>query len=185
MHMSRHNPTHIALIIVFSTLVFANSLPGAFVWDDEIQIVKNWRIRSLENIPSAFTTSFWSFAGSEAENQTNFYRPIQTVTYTLAYALGGLSPVPYHAFSLLYHAAASVFVYLIGIELMLGPTAAFAIAGLFAVHPIHTEAVAWIAGIPDVACGAFYFGSVWLFLRYLKQHHALWLCGSCVMFLGA
>src|SRR5262252_10252079 len=142
MHMSRHNPTHIALIIAFSTLVFANSLPGAFVWDDEIQIVKNWRIRSLENVPSAFTTSFWSFAGTEAENQTNFYRPIQTVTYTLAYAIGGLSPVPYHVFSLLYHTAASVFVYLIGVELMLTPAAAFAIAGLFAVHPIHTEAVA-------------------------------------------
>src|SRR6516162_6762927 len=141
MHMSRHKPTHIALIIAFATLVFANSLPGAFVWDDEIQIVKNWRIRSLDDLPSAFTTSFWSFLGSEAENQTNFYRPIQTVTYTLAYSIGGLSPVPYHVFSLAYHAAASVFVYLIAIELMLSPTVAFAIAGLFAVHPIHTEAV--------------------------------------------
>jgi tetratricopeptide (TPR) repeat protein len=165
MHMSRHKPTHIALIIAFATLVFANSLPGAFVWDDEIQIVKNWRIRSLENLPSALTTSFWSFLGTEAENQTNFYRPIQTITYTWAYAIGGLSPVPYHLFSLVYHSAASVFVYLIGIELMLTPAAAFAIAGLFAVHPIHTEAVAWIAGIPDVACGAFYFGSLWFFLR--------------------
>src|SRR5215472_4059546 len=117
MHMSRHKLTHIALVIAFSALVFANSLPGAFVWDDEIQIVKNWRIRSLENIPTAFTTSFWSFAATDAENQTNFYRPIQTVTYTLAYAIGGLSPVPYHVFSLAYHAAASVFVYLIAIEL--------------------------------------------------------------------
>src|ERR1051325_7751870 len=122
--MTRHKPAHIALIIAFSTLVFANSLPGAFVWDDEIQIVKNWRIRSLDNLPAAFTTSFWSFLGTEAENQTNFYRPIQTVTYTLAYSIGGLSPVPYHAFSLLYHATASIFVYLIGIELMLNPAAA-------------------------------------------------------------
>src|SRR5215470_2729975 len=136
MHMRRHNPTHIALIIAFSTLVFANSIPGAFVWDDEIQIVKNWRIRNLDSLPSAFTTSFWSFLGKEAENQTNFYRPMQTVTYMGAYAIGGLSPVPYHLFSLLYHTTASVFVYLIGIELMLTPTAAFAIAGLFAVHPI-------------------------------------------------
>jgi tetratricopeptide (TPR) repeat protein len=164
-HMSAQKNTHIAAIIVLSVLVYANSLPGNFVWDDEIQVVKNWRIRTLDNLPTAFTTAFWSFLGTEAENQTNFYRPIQTVTYMLAYSIGGLSPTSYHVFSLLYHTAASVFVYLIAIELMLAPAVAFAIAGLFAVHPIHAEAVSWIAGIPDVACGAFYFGAVWCFLR--------------------
>ena len=176
--MSRQKPTQIGLIVALSTLVFANSLPGAFVWDDEIQVVKNWRIRSLDNLPSAFTSAFWSFLVNEAENQTNFYRPIQTTTYMLAYSIGGLSPIPYHVFSLLYHTAASIFVYLIGLELGLGAAVALAIGALFAVHPIHTEAVAWIAGIPDVACGAFYFGSVWAFLRNRR-----WL--SCALFFGA
>src|SRR5215467_9266892 len=129
--MRRQKPTHIVLVIALSTLVFANSLPGAFVWDDEIQVVKNWRIRTLENVGSAFTTAFWSFLGNEAENQTNFYRPVQTVTYMLAYSIGGLSPTPYHAFSLLYHTAASAFVYLIGLELMLAPGIALAMAALF------------------------------------------------------
>ena len=112
------NYRHIAVIVVLSALVYANTLPGNFVWDDEVQVVKNWRIRSFENLPSAFTTAFWSFLGNDAENRTNFYRPIQTVTYMLAYSLGGLSPAPYHVFSLLYHAAASLFVYMIGVELM-------------------------------------------------------------------
>src|ERR1041385_3135693 len=178
MRMRRQKPPHIALVIALSTLVFANSLPGALVWDDEIQIVKNWRIRSLDNLPSAFTSAFWSFLGNEAENQTNFYRPIQTTTYMLAYSIGGLSPAPYHAFSLLYHTAASIFVYLIGLELGLGAAVALGIGVLFAVHPIHTEAVAWIAGMPDVACGAFYFGSVWAFLRNRR-----WL--SCALFFFA
>jgi len=179
------NYRHLAVIIVLSAIVFANALPGNFVWDDEIQIIKNFRIRSLDNFPSAFTTAFWSFLGNEAENQTNFYRPVQTVTYMLAYSIGGLSPTPYHAFSLLYHTAAGVFVYLIALELMLAPGIALAIAALFAVHPIHTEAVAWIAGIPDVACGAFYFGAVWCFLRYLHETRLSWLFGSCTMFLAA
>src|ERR1043166_10286240 len=101
MRMRRQKPTHIALVIALSTLFFANSLTGGLVWDDEIQVVKNWRIRGLDNLPSAFTTAFWSFLGSgEAENQTNFYRPVQTVTYMLAYSIGGFSPKPYHAFSL-------------------------------------------------------------------------------------
>jgi tetratricopeptide (TPR) repeat protein len=179
------NYKHLAVIIALSAIVFANVLPGNFVWDDEIQIVKNWRIRDLANLPSAFTTSFWSFLGNEAENQTNFYRPVQTVTYMLAYAAGGLSPTPYHAFSLIYHTAASVFVYLIALELMFTPGVALAIAGLFAVHPVHTEAVAWIAGIPDVACGAFYFGALWCFLRHLRGARPSWLFASCALFFAA
>src|SRR3989449_10942185 len=156
-HRSKKN-RHIATIIVLSIVVFANSLPGNFVWDDEIQVVKNWRIRSFENLPSAFTSAFWSFLGTEAESQTNFYRPVQTITYMSAYSIGELSPVAYHVFNLAYHVLASLFVYLICIELVLAPTIALGIAALFAVHPVHTEAVAWIAGVPDVACGAFYFG---------------------------
>ena len=179
------NTMHIAAVIVLSMAVFANAFAGNFVWDDEIQIVKNWRIRSLENLASAFTTAFWSFAGGESENQTNFYRPVQTITYMLAYSMGGLSPAPYHALSLVYHAAASVFVYLIGLELMFSPAVTFAIAALFAVHPVHTEAVAWIAGIPDVACGAFYFGTVFFFLRYLRTRRKAFLWISCIVYFAA
>ncbi len=184
-HARPINYLHITVILVLAAAVFANSLPGGFVWDDEIQVVKNWRIRSLENLPSAFTTAFWSFLGGEAENQTNFYRPVQTLTYMLAYSIGGLSPKPYHALSLVYHAAASLCVYLIGLELMFAPGIAFAIAALFAVHPVHTEAVAWIAGIPDVACGAFYFASVFFFLRYWRTKRKILLGVSCGLFFAA
>ncbi len=176
---------HIATIIVLSIVVFANSLPGNFVWDDEVQVVKNWRIRGFENLPSAFTSSFWSFLGTEAESQTNFYRPVQTITYMLAYAIGGLSPAFYHVFNVAYHSAASLFVYLTCVELMFPAAIAFGIAVLFAVHPVHTEAVAWIAGVPDVACGAFYFCSVWMFLRYVRTGRAIWLGSACATFLAA
>ena len=181
----RMNYWHIAIIIGLSLVAFANSLPGSFVWDDEIQVVKNWRIRSFENLPSAFTSAFWSFLGTEAESQTNFYRPVQTITYMLAYAVGGLSPAAYHAFNIVYHAAAGVFVYLVCLELVFPPTIALGVAALFAVHPVHTEAVAWIAGVPDVACGAFYFGSVWLFLTYLRTRRPSWLRAACAAFFAA
>src|SRR5437588_4282586 len=179
------NYRHIAVIVILSAIVFANSLPGSFVWDDEIQVVKNWRIRSFNYLPSAFTSAFWSFLGTEAESQSNFYRPVQTITYMVAYSLGGLSSAPYHALSLAYHVAASAFVYLICLELMFQPAIALAIAALFVTHPVHTEAVAWIAGIPDVACGAFYFASVFLFLRYWRTGRKAPLWASCALFFAA
>lgn len=184
-HLSKNFSTfrHLGAVACLCCIVFANSVSGSFVWDDEIQVVKNWRIRSLQNLPSAFTSAFWSFLGTEAESQSNFYRPVQTVTYMVAYSIGGLSPVAYHVISIGYHTAASLFVYLICLELMLAAPLALAVAALFAVHPVHTEAVAWIAGVPDVACGAFYFCSMWMFLRYLRTRSAkyVWMASAAFM----
>src|SRR5687768_6364489 len=82
---------HFILLFAACLAVYTTSLSGSFVWDDEMQIVKNPMTRSLANVPKAFTTSFWGFAGEEYR-RTNFYRPIQTIVYSVAYAIGGLSP---------------------------------------------------------------------------------------------
>jgi tetratricopeptide (TPR) repeat protein len=176
---------HCAVILLLCLLGFWNSLGGSFVWDDQIQILKNARIRDLSNLPSAFTSAFWSFLGPGIQNQTNYYRPFQTVIYTVAYALSGFSPIAFHALNLGLHIAACFFVYLLACELLGSRTSALIVAALFAVHPIHTEAVDWIAGVADVACGAFYFASFWAFLEYRKNSRASWHWLSSAMFMGA
>jgi tetratricopeptide (TPR) repeat protein len=176
---------HIAVIVSLSLLAFWNSLGGAFVWDDEIQILKNPTIRDLSNLPAAFTSAFWAFLGPAIQNQTNYYRPFQTLTYMLAYAFGGLAPFAFHAFNLALHITACVFVYLLACELLGSRTNALIVSALFAVHPIHTEAVDWIAGVADVACGTFYFASFWAFLKYRRSSQTHWQWISCGLFLGA
>lgn len=176
---------HLLVIAALCFAVYANALSGAFVWDDEVQIVKNPDIRSLANLPKAFTTPAWSFVNAGGPNSSNFYRPLQTVAYTLSYAIGGLSTGPYHFFNLLFHVAASLFVYLIAVELAIPVGAALLAASVFAVHPIHTEAVTWIAAVPDVACGAFAFASVWAFLRSKYGENRTWLVVSAALFFVA
>lgn len=176
---------HILAVIGICIVVYGNSVSGAFVWDDEFQIVKNPGIRSLSNIPAAFSTPFWGFANAGEANRTNFYRPLQTVAYTLGYAWGDLSPVPDHVISIALHALACVFLYLICARLFFSPGFSLLAAALFAVHPIHTEAVAWIAGMPDVACGAFYLGAVWAFLNSAGDRKWQWLAASALWYLAA
>jgi protein O-mannosyl-transferase len=173
---------HFVLIAIICIAAFSNSLGGEFVWDDEIQVLKNWRIREWSNLPSAFTSAFWSFLGPGIENQTNYYRPVQTVTYTVAYAAGGLSPVPYHVLSLIFHILASFFVYLLGRQMWRSTPFALAAAAIFAAHPVHTEAVAWIAGVPDVSCGAFYFAAFWAFIKYRENQQPLWQWSAISLF---
>src|SRR5438105_12480301 len=53
-HLSKtfSNFRHLAVVAGLSCIVFANSLSGGFVWDDEVQVVKNRHIRSFENLPA-------------------------------------------------------------------------------------------------------------------------------------
>src|SRR5262245_18146815 len=100
---------HLALIIGLAFVAYANALTAGFVWDDELQIVKNWQIRDITNAGAVFSSAFWAFADPEAGGHTNFYRPVQSLTYMVAYQIGGLSPWSYHLFNIGLHALAAIF----------------------------------------------------------------------------
>jgi tetratricopeptide (TPR) repeat protein len=70
-------------------------------------------------------------------------------------------------------------------EIGLSRLVALSAAVLYAVHPIHTQAVAWIASTGDLACGLFSFASLWMFLRYAKGRSAVWMILSMTSFLLA
>jgi tetratricopeptide (TPR) repeat protein len=177
--------THLLLIVVLAFLTYSNALRGGFVWDDELQIVKNWQIRGLSYIPSAFSSAFWTFADPEAGAHTNFYRPVQTLSYIAAFQIGGLAPWPFHLINILLHILASALVYLICVELQISPAAAAIGAGIFATHPVHTETVAWAAGTPDASCAVFYFLSLLLWLRFMWTTQQKWRWMSAASFLVA
>ncbi|MEO8096543.1 MAG: tetratricopeptide repeat protein [Acidobacteriota bacterium] len=176
------------IIVALCVVAYANSLGGAFIWDDEIQVIHNTRIRSLANIPEAFTKSVFDFA-TDRQYVTNFYRPVQMVVYAVAYSMGQLSPTPYHALSLLFHILASLLVYLILVQLAIPASGALLAAALFAVHPIHTEAVSWIAAVPEVTCGAFYFAALWAFLKSISPKNQsariAWMVAGGTFYLAA
>ncbi len=163
----------VLLILVFSFLVYFNALFGDFVYDDKFQIVDNPWIRDVVNIPTIFSKNVWSF--HPVFNTSNYYRPLMHVIYMLDYYLFGLKPWGFHLVDILFHCGASVLVFLIMRRLLadhevttspayLSPPLIAAM--LFASHPIHTESVAWIAGLPDVAFTFFYLLSLYLYILF-------------------
>jgi protein O-mannosyl-transferase len=183
--MSRTPLWHFAIIAVICIATFANTLSGAFLWDDQTQIVKNPNVRTLSSIPKAFTEPFWGFLNPGEANRSNFYRPTQTIVYAVAYWWNGLDPVPFHVINLALHVIASLFVYLVCIELGMAGGLALLAAGLFAAHPIHSEAIAWIASTPDLACGVFYFAGLWAFLKSNLGADKRWFFLSVLLFFPA
>jgi hypothetical protein len=188
---SETSPKRYALLLLILCFgVYANGLRGEFVWDDQVQLFRNTSIRTIDSIPRAFTTSLWSFMYSEDPAANNrvfdrYYRPIQATIYTLVYQVGGLSPFPYHLTNVILHSTATVLVYLLCLQLGLDALIAFLAGAFFAVHPVHTEAVTWIAGVGDLACGVFYSGALLTLLRYLQSRNLKWLWLSLICFFGA
>jgi tetratricopeptide (TPR) repeat protein len=182
--------SHAFLLVVLCFAIYANGLSGDFVWDDQVQLYRNTKIRTLDNIPEAFTTSLWSFMYSQdptADNRAfdQYYRPIQTVIYMLVYQLAGLSPFAYHLANLTLHCAATLLVYLLCLKLGLDSLVSLLAGALFAAHPVHTEAVTWIAGVGDLACGTFYLAALLAFLQYLDTRGQKWLWLSSICLLAA
>jgi len=157
----RKNLTHAAVIAVFALAVFLPSLWGGFLWDDEFLIVHNPAIKSLKNIPGAFTRSF--FHDLFETPQITFYRPLVTTINTVQYALFHLRPFWWHLFNILVHSVNAVMVYFFLVRIA-GLQRSGALWGgmIFAVHPVHSEAVCFISGRTDLLALFFLMGTFFL-----------------------
>jgi hypothetical protein len=158
----------VALLLAACALVYANALWNSFVFDD-VQLVKeNDAIRSIGSLPEILTGNLWGVLG----RASNYYRPLPPLLYMVTYALFGLAPWAFHLLNIVLHAGASVLVFLIASRWPRGAgrdadtlVPALLAALVFAVHPLHTEAVTWIAGIMDVSCTFFALLSFYCAIR--------------------
>jgi Flp pilus assembly protein TadD len=165
--------------------VWCLSLRNGFVWDDHILIERNVSTLSQASVAQAFSSDFWTTEGEAG--QSNYYRPIVTLSYMLDYSLFGLSAWGYHLTNIALHAANVALVFLIVAALIgAGPLAAAA-AALFAVHPALAESAAWISGRTDLIATAWMLLSCAAYLRAntSAQKRAAWLALSLLGYAAA
>lgn len=156
-----------ALAFILGVFVYGNTLGADFTLDDVPIIQENTLIRDLSKWREYFTTNYWG--DSAKYNDKSLYRPLTILSYALNYAAHGNEPRGYHAVNIVLHGAASALVVLM-LAAMFGDVLAAAIAGiLFAVHPIHTEAVAGIVGRAEIMAA---IGVLGCCLGYVKGVHA-------------
>lgn len=158
------------MLVLVTGAVYAGSLANGFVYDDDAQVLENAFVQNPRLWSRIFTGPVWSFWGLH----TNFYRPLQFLCYWVMFRLAGPNPAAFHLFQLLLYAASVVLVYLLGRRLLEDRLVAFLGALLWAMHPLHVEAVAWISALPDVAYGFFYLLALLLFLRAEKAANGRW-----------
>lgn len=141
------------IIPLIAIAVYLPAFNADFTLDDVPIIEDNAYIKSLNKIPAIWTSHYW--AGKVDANDTGLYRPLTLTTYNLQYAMSGDNATPFHLLNILLHALVCLVLFKMT-SLLFGDYRLSVIAGLlFAVHPIHTEAVAGIVGRAEILAALF------------------------------
>lgn len=160
----RFNLAVFGLLSLLVGLAYGNSLQNGFVFDDEIIVVKNAQEKRFDDLPALLKSDYWIGGRAfdeDAPVHTGLYRPLVMLSYALQYRLQGLDGLGYHLANILLHLLVTWLLYLVGRRLRLTAEAALVAAALFAVHPIHTEAVTGVVGRAELLMAASVLAGLW------------------------
>ncbi len=174
MDLSRNRPSRsnqpdqttalcLASLILLAAVPYLNTLLNGFVYDDTHQVLGNPYLRSFHYLPKIFSTTVWSFVG--AQGVSNYYRPMMTLSYLICYKLFGPLAYGFHLANVCLHAGVTVLVFAVAMRLFDDTALAWVAGCVFALHPVHTESVAWIAAVTDLQVTFFYVLTFLLFLK--------------------
>ncbi|MFQ3582814.1 MAG: tetratricopeptide repeat protein [Chloracidobacterium sp.] len=163
--------------------VYANTFQHGFAFDDLGLILHNPTIIDWRQIPALFAQGYWGHKVGGGGN----YRPLTVTTFALEYGLWGSHPTGYHVVNVLLHACNTWLLF----HLLRLYRASLGIAGIaalvFAVHPVHVEAVASIVGRAELL--GFFCGSLmwWSWRRATCVHRLVsgWRLLAVAAYLGA
>jgi hypothetical protein len=142
--------------MVLAAAVAAISLRNGFAYDDLPIIVDNARVTTLSPPWVYLGQSYWPGGG--------LYRPLTVWLLAIEWHLGGGTAWLFHAVNIALQTSVTGLVYLLA-RRMLAPAWAGLAAALFAVHPVHVEAVANVVGLSELLCTGLVLASIVLAMR--------------------
>src|SRR5262245_16259141 len=172
-------------ILAIAAATIAAFLPLAsnqFVnWDDPYALSGNERLGSPGVVTWAFTTRLMGH-----------FQPIAWLTWSAVNSLAGMTPIAFHALSLIGHVVNAALVYLLtgrlarkaGLQPPKVHVAAAAAALVFAVHPLRVEPVAWASAFPYVLSLTWLLVATLMYVRSAEGggNRPTWLAASVIAF---
>jgi protein O-mannosyl-transferase len=166
-----------ALVGLAVLAAYLNSIPGGLVFDDRSAIVENPTIRALWPISRVISSMHGDFTVSG--------RPLFNLSLAVNYAMGGTAAPGYHVVNVLIHLLAALTLFGIVRRTFRQPRLrgrfgaaslplATAAAVLWAVHPLQTESVTYIAQRTESLMGLFYLLTIYCVIRSAEPRTALW-----------
>lgn len=161
MRSLRDTITVIACVTALSALCFGQALLTPFVWDDMELIVKNPQLGRAEGALNVWRPSYWRESLSPED-----YRPFEMWSYSLDHLFWKKNPFGYHLSNLLLHIFNCIALYLLVLLLCRSRRTATVCCILFALHPMHSEAVIWAQNRSELLSLSLMLVSLIAFIRY-------------------
>jgi len=135
-------------VALFAVAAYLQTVSYSFTYDDGAIVKSNRLIRDLGNLPEIMRTNYWGT--DDPAGDKSLYRPFTIFSYALNYAMHADEPAGYHVTNVLLHALASLALFACVLTLFKSLSTSTAAGILFAVHPVHTEAVAGVVGRAEI-----------------------------------
>ncbi len=134
-----------------AVIVYLNTLSCGFCYDDKAAILQNKDLLPGSSWSDLLWNDFWG-TPLHLKASHKSYRPLCVATFRLNYLLAELEPMGYHLVNILLHGVVC-YLYVHLVSLVCSQVWPALIAGLlFAVHPIHTEAVSYFLSLKCLHC---------------------------------
>ena len=171
----------VLILASITFVVYARSLSLDYTkLDDSIFIVENAPYNAdAHNLIVSFQRGLFN------PTKDAYYRPMFLVDFILESRLFGTSPAGYHFSNLIFHILSVILLFFFLQRLKIPPANAFLLSLIFAVHPVLTQAVAWIPGRNDMLLMILFFSSFILLFQYLDTGSPWRLLWQGVLFLAA
>ena len=169
---SRVTPDRVVLIgSLLAALAYIQDVRYDFILDDVPLILMNGTITSWRNWKTLFVTDLFGVKHPSAAMELGglLYRPIYRLWQMLNAQIFGLVLPWWHLTSLLLHMCATLLVYQLGMKVLKERWTAALAALLFAVHPIHTESVAYVTASTDLLVTVFALVSFLAYFRFREE----------------
>lgn len=143
-------------VAFIAALLYLPSMANGFAYDDIHILVDNDAIHTLGSTLGSLLSPWWP---GEEGNTLGLWRPFTTLAFGLQWALGGGAAWPYHLVNIGLHAAVSVLVVRVG-AVLFAPRSGVLAGLVFAIHPLHVEAVANGVGQAELWAALWMLGAV-------------------------
>lgn len=151
------------LLALITLAAFHGVARCAFInFDDDEYVYANRHIRdglTWEGIRWGLTADF--FRDSSA---CDYWQPVTWLSRMLDVQLFGLNPAGHHLMNLAIHLASTWILFHVMRRMTNALWPSWFVAALFAVHPLHVEAVAWVTARKDLLSGFFWMATIWMYL---------------------
>ncbi len=181
---SLNKKSAIIIIAIVSAVIYLGTLFNGFVLDDTYQVLDNPWVMDFSYLPDILTSTVWAF--KESFEATDYYRPVMYLAYLVEYHIFGFDAWGWHLVNIILHSINAILVFLIAAAFMnrsvfaggdgakkaleLNPLFFPLVSALiFAVHPVNSEVVSWIAGGTELTYTLFFLLSFYLYTRAASE----------------